>query len=285
MRRDFSQPHLPLMILYNRVINAPRKRSTAIFSPRIAIAVTVAALLLAATRPAYADQTYDVAGVDQYSVGQSAETTHIAYAGAQRLTIDRTGGQTRFTADVRYTRVDESGKASVRGRFVQALKGGSFEDQSDDDPDFLTILNQPFAIQLDPVTMRDLRTLRTKVPFVASSPLGGSSLKGFLRPSHGGKIGGHRCIGVRFTANGPMTGDIPDKALTSISGTINMDGTAYYAADTALLLGLDATLTISGNIVDKDKHVPVSIVYRRTIRASDDANAWSAAEATPQSKR
>lgn len=273
------------MILYNKDVITPRKRSTAIFTPRIAIAATIVALVLATMRPACADQTYDVAGIDQYRVGTTAEMTHIAYAGAQRLTIDRNGSQTRFTADVRYTRVDESGKASVRGRFVQALKGGSFEDQSDDDPDFLTILNQPFAVQLDATTMRDLRGMHAKIPFSASSPLGGSTLKGFLRPSPAAKINGRKCVGVRFTANGPMAGEIPDKTLTSINGTINMDGTAFYAADTALLLGLDATLTITGNITDKDKKVPVTIVYRRTIRANDDQNAWSAAEATPLQKR
>lgn len=284
MRRESEFRHLPQMILYNRTPHTPPKRSTAILSPRVVIAATAVAFFLAATAPAFADQTYDVSGVDQYRVGTSAETTHIAYAGAQKLSIDRSGGQTRYTADVRYTRVDESGKASVRARFVQALVAGEFQDRSDDDPDFLTILNQPFAIQLDPVTMRDLRAMRTKVPFAASSPFGGSSLKGFLRPSPGGKLGGHRVVGVRFTANGPMSGAIPDKSLTSVSGTINMDGTAFYALDTALLLGLDATLTISGNIVDKDKRVPVTIVYRRSIRASDSTNAWSAAEATPQNR-
>ena len=236
-------------------------------------------------QPAIADQTYDVSGVDQYRIGVTADATSIAYSGAQRLTIDRDGNHTRYTADVRYTRVDDSGKASVRARFVQALQGGSFEDQADDDPDFLAVLNQPFAIQLDTTTMHDLRTMRAKIPFTANSPLGNSTLKGFLRPSPGGKISGHRVVGVRFNAHGPMSGAIPDKAQLTVNGTIDMDGTAYYSAETALLLGLDATLTINGNLLDKQLHVPVTIVYRRYIRANDDANAWSAAAATPRRKR
>jgi hypothetical protein len=240
---------------------------------------------LATRQAALADQTYDVSGVDQYRIGTAVEPTHIAYTGAQRLTIDRSEGQTRYTADARYTRVDDSGKASVRARFVQALVSGAFEDRSDDDPDFLTVLNQPFAIQLDANTMKDLSTLRTPVPFSATSPLGNSTLRGYLRPSAGGKICGHRVVGVRFTANGPMSGSLPDKLQASISGSINMDGIAYYAADTALLLGLDATLTIDGKLTDKQNQVPVKIVYRRTIRANDDANAWSDALATPQNKQ
>ena len=249
------------------------------------VAALIVTGFLAATRPACADQTYDVSGVDQYRVGTTGASTHIAYSGEQLLTIDRSGKQTKYTADVRYTRADDSGKASVRGRFVQALVDGTFQDQSDDDPDFLTILNQPFAIQLDGTTMRDLRAMRTKIPFSASSPLGNSTLKGFLRPSPGGKIRGRRVFGVRFTANGPMSGAVRDKSLTAVSGNINMDGTAYYAADSALLLGLDATLTINGNLSDSQRQIPVKIVYRRTIRANDDTNAWSAAEATPQIKR
>jgi hypothetical protein len=160
----------------------------------------------------------------------------------------------------------------VQARFVQELMpGGTFEDRTNEDPDFLTILNQPFAIELDPATLRDLRDLRGSVPFSAASPLGGDAvLRGFLRPGAPGEIGGRKAIGVRFEAEGVMTGPLPDHSASVMSGQIRMDGTAYYATGDALLLALDATLTIMAQLHEDDSPaaVPVHIVYRRVIRAS-----------------
>lgn len=229
-------------------------------------------------RPAIADQSYDVSGMDSYAIGASVPATQIAYVGTQRLLVAKSGTTMRFEAQARYTRTDDSSKASVRAHFVQELVDGSFHDRADDDPDFLTILNQPFAVQLDRVTLRDLRTLHHSVPFQASSPLGSAMLHGFLRPSSGGRINGKRVIGVRFEADGPMTGPLPERADTTIAGTIRMDGTAYYSLDSALLLALDATLTITGKLVDKKNAVPVRIVYRRNIRADDSIASWNAAQ-------
>jgi hypothetical protein len=45
-----------------------------------------------------------------------------------------------------------------------------------------------------------------------------------------------------------------------------MSGHAYYAYETALLLGLDATLAIAGDLDGTTARQPVSLVYRRTIR-------------------
>ena len=251
-----------------------------IFSPRVS--ATVAALTLLATLcPAEAaDQRYEVAGVDTYQVGTTVASTQIAYAGTQQLNIETDSGGTRFSADVRYTRTDESGKASQEAKFVQVMTtAGNFEDRTDNDPDFLTVLNQPFAIELDPTTMQDLRTMQGPIPFQASSPFGDSTLHGFLRPAGtGGRVSGRPVVGVRFEAGGPMTGSLPERADTTISGTIRMDGTAYYAADTALLYALNATLTIDGQLVDHQKQVPVHIVYRRTIRADGTAETLSQAQ-------
>jgi hypothetical protein len=246
---------------------------------------SVAALALLTTlSPARAaiaaDQRYDVAGMDTYQVGSAVAATQIAYSGTQQLAIAPDGAGTKFSAEVRYTRTDESGKASVQANFVQVLtSSGAFEDRTDNDPDFLTVLNQPFAVQLDPTTMQDLRTMQGQIPFQASSPVGDSTLHGFLQPAgSGGKVNGKPVIGVRFEADGPMTGSLPDRSDTAITGSIRMDGTAYYATDTALLFALDATLTIDGQLLDHQKQVPVHIVYRRTIRANGAADAWSQAQ-------
>ena len=140
----------------------------------------------------------------------------------------------------RYTRTGPDGKSRGEALFVQILlPDGTFEDRIDDDPDFLTILNQPFAVRLDAATLRDLRALRGRVPFSATSPLGAEAvLRGFLRPAGSGPIAGRPTVGVRFEAEGAMTGPLPGYAETLVSGTMRMDGTAYYALDDATLLAL-----------------------------------------------
>jgi hypothetical protein len=234
------------------------------------VAVIAAALIPALTLCALADQLYGVAGKDTYRVGRTLQVTHITYRGVEHLGIASDSQGHRYVADVKYTRLDENGKASAHGRFVQELlHDGTFEDRGDDDPDFLTILNQPFAVQLDTVTMGDLERLHGMVPFEAASPLGGSRLSGYLSSAPRGKVEGHPCVGVRFKADGPMTGTLPEHPDALLSGTMHMDGTAYYAQSGALLLALNATLTIDGKLQSGNDSVPVRIIYQRTIRATD----------------
>jgi hypothetical protein len=247
---------------------------------RSRVALSLAALLFVSAVAARADQQYSVDGEDVYSIGHPAVTTHITYGGRQRLSVshDSLGGE-QFVADATYTRQDEDGKAIVHARFVQRVgKDGNFEDVADSDPDFLTILNQPFAIELDRTTMNDLRHLRAKVPFEATSPLGGARLRGFLSPVPAGKVEGIAATAVRFSARGPMTGTLPQHPTDSLKGTIQMFGTAYYSMRSALLVELDATLTIQGTLdTNTNAVVPVKIVYHRTIRAEGDGAPETAA--------
>ena len=238
---------------------------------RYRVAVLLAALLLASAVSARADERYSVNGADDYAIGSpAATTTHILYDGSQRLTIvsDALGGK-QFVAEATYARRDEDGKAVVHARFVQRMsKSGNFEDVADSDPDFLTILNQPFAIQLDATTMHDLSQLHKMVPFEATSPLGGARLRGFLSPVPAGKIEGVAATGVRFSARGPMSGTLPQHPTDNLRGTIEMFGTAYYSVRDALLVALDATLTITGTLDDAGHAmIPVKITYHRAIRA------------------
>ena len=216
-----------------------------------------------------ADQLYSVTGSDLYRIGSAVASTRIAYSGTQRLSIQRRGKTERYQADVTYTRSDASGPATLHADFVQELTAsGAFRDRRNDDPDFLTVLNQPFAIELDATTLRDLAHLRGSVPFTATSPLGSSELHGFLRPGTSGLIDGRSVIGVRFEAKGPMSGGLPNHPATAIRGTIRMDGTAYYATHSALLLALDATLDITGKLQHGTDEIPVRITYKRAIRAT-----------------
>ena len=112
--------------------------------------VALIATLVALTGPALADQQYTVSGVDAFTVG-GQPAAKISYSGAERLHVVQRPTGVRFEAEVHYTRSDDVPPASARGRFVQVLdSGGTFEDRIDDDPDFLTILNQPFAVWLVP---------------------------------------------------------------------------------------------------------------------------------------
>jgi hypothetical protein len=245
----------------------------------------LAAALLSTFVRANADQRYDTVGEDIYRVESSGTVSRIVYAGSQRLSVKREGKQLRFEADARYTRAGNDASVDVSARFVQVLlPNGSLEDRVDQDPDFLTILDQPFAIKLDAATLRDLRGLRGRVPFDAISPLGGETvLRGFLRPGPSGPIAGRPAVGVRFEASGPMTGRLPGYAAAAVSGRMEMDGTAYYALDDALLLALRATLTIVARLSEGEPPVlvPVRIVYRRSIRAGTPQTALRTPRPTP----
>ncbi|HXO16827.1 MAG TPA: hypothetical protein VN909_01525 [Candidatus Dormibacteraeota bacterium] len=223
-------------------------------------------------RPAFADLLYDTAGEDLYRVDSGATMSRVSYAGTERLSIVREGSVVRFSARARYTRVGPDGKSRGEAVFVQVLHpDGTFEDRVDNDPDFLTVLNQPFAIRLDPATLRDLRALHGRVPFSAGSPLGGEAvLRGFLRPGASGPIDGQPTTAVRFEAEGPMNGTLPGYADGTVSGTMRMDGTAYYALDGATLLALSVTLALDARFAQgrPSGSVPIRITYRRSMRAT-----------------
>jgi hypothetical protein len=228
------------------------------------------AVLTATVRPAIADQQYDVRGQDVYRVGSAGIVSRVDYVGEQRLTVERIGGRTRYDAQARYTRSAPDGSSHADARFIQELlTDGSFDDKLDNDPDFLTILNQPFAVQLDAPTIHDLRNLHGPVPFSATSPLGGQAvLRGYLRPATGGTVDTRQAVAVRFEAAGAMSAPMPSHTEATMTGQMRMDGTAYYSMDDAVLLALDATLTIVAQLRDGNETVPVRIVYRRYIRAS-----------------
>ncbi len=218
-----------------------------------------------------ADVLYDTSGEDVYRIESGGTSSKISYAGTERLSARRDGRTWRFEARARYTRSGPDGKSSGQAFFVQALlSDGTFEDRVDEDPDFLTILNQPFAVRLDAATLADLRALQSRVPFAATSPLGAEAvLHGFLRPALAGPVGGRPTVAVRFEAEGAMTGPLPGSTRMLVSGTMRMNGIAYYALDGATLLALDVNLTLDARLAQKEPSlsVPVRIVYRRWIRA------------------
>lgn len=213
-----------------------------------------------------------MSGEDTYRIQSGPAFSRVSYAGTERLSIARQGEAWRFEARAQYTRNGPDGRSRDQAFFVQMLQpNGTFEDRVDDDPDFLTILNQPFAVRLDAATLHDLLALRGRVPFAATSPLGAQAvLHGFLRPAPGGLIAGRKTVAVRFEAEGGMTGPLPGYAETLVAGTMRMEGTAYYAADSAVLLALNVALTLDARLAQGRPavSVPVRIAYRRVIRAA-----------------
>lgn len=230
----------------------------------------IGAFLLGLAAPIAAEtpvQWYSTGGEDSYQIAGHAERTDIVYAGTQRLAIDHQGSVTHFTSTVTYDRRESGSATHVTGTFsTSILANGEERDASDDDPDYLTILNQPFSIELDPPTLHDLRSLVRPVPFDFPSPMTGALLHGSLRRLPDGVINGRRVLGIAFAAHGPLNGALPDHPETAVSGTISMNGTAYYAYADALLTALDATLRIDGKVSNTGQNDPITIVYKRTIR-------------------
>ncbi len=229
-------------------------------------------MLLPAHSAVAGDVQYVLTGEDRYRIVASATVSKVTYAGTERLSVTRDGKGLRFDARANYVRQSPGLRTNDNARFVGELfPDGSFESRVDNDPDFLTLLNQPFAVQLDRATLRDLRELHGSVPFAAGSPIaGGTELRGFLRHGADGEIDGLSTVAVHFSATGPMSGTLPGSSQTVLGGTMALDGTAYYSTEAGLLLALRATLTIDARIhqANANASVPVQIVYRRWIRAS-----------------
>lgn len=228
------------------------------------------AALLPVVPSAPTDFQYELAGEDLYQIESAATVSRVSYAGTETLVVGPGDGGVRFEARAHYVRNAADGKNNGDARFVtELLPDGSFENRIDEDPDFLTILNQPFAVQLDAGTLQDLRTLRGPVPFSGGSPLGGATvLRGQLRPGTSGQVDGRPAVGVRFQADGPMSGAMPGYTDSTVAGTMRMDGTAYYALDGGMLLAFNVRLTIDARLRQKDSGVfiPVRITYRRSLR-------------------
>jgi hypothetical protein len=245
--------------------------------------VMLVALALACepARAAVADQRYSVSGADSYVIGAGDIHSDTTYQGSETLTTKRQGRATRYKASITYVRTEQGEDTPANGDFItDLLPDGRVLDSANRDPDYLTVLNQPFSVQLDAATLAGLRVLRGTIPFDFASPISGSSLHGRLERIAAGAIGPHQALGVRFEAGGPMRGALAERPGLVLIGTIVLRGTAYYDLDSALLLALDATVTISGKLSNRNGADPVTIVYHRTIRAVEPAQAKTARSST-----
>jgi hypothetical protein len=217
---------------------------------------------------AQAEEAYTVAGRDVFVVGNGDVHNQTSYRGVERLVIRRSPNGTTYTAHVSYDKDGDGGKQRATASYTSTLlPSGELRDGPSHDPDYLTVLNQPFAVQLDVPTMRDLRRVKRPVPFDFPSPMTGAPLRGTLRRLPDAIVSGTRAMGIAFEATGALQGALPERPGMALAGSIRMKGTAYYAYDTALLLSLNASLAIDGALAGSAQHAPVSIVYTRSIRS------------------
>jgi hypothetical protein len=223
------------------------------------------ALIVAA--PALADQSYTIDGTDSFTAGTQDLRSNVVYNGRETLSMLRRGDRTRFAVAVDYQRSGQGGPTRAHASFVSVVgPGGEQHDEVNADPDYVTVLNQPFTIILDAVTMSDLQHLKAPVPFSFILPITGSPLHGSLRNGGTALVGGVRSLGIVFDAEGPVHGPLGRVGL-SLRGRIHMHGTAYYSYGAALLRALETRLVISGRLIGSSDDRLVTIVYRRTIHA------------------
>ncbi|MHB8177005.1 MAG: hypothetical protein ACYDA5_07085 [Vulcanimicrobiaceae bacterium] len=224
------------------------------------------AALVAAAPKIASVRRYTISGSDIFTVGrQPAE--RVTYRGTQRLRITQVDRTIRFEATARYVRNDGAGDIPGTARFVQLLlPGDNFADRSNHDPEDLTILNQPFSIQLDRATLAQLYALKGSAPFALASPMAGGTLHGTLTRGSVARLAGQRVLEVTFAATGRMHGPLPSHPSMDIDGRMQMHGTADYALWGGWLVAFSARLNIAGAIADLDHAVPVKIVYHRSMR-------------------
>src|SRR6202790_4679029 len=123
-----------------------------------------------------ADQRYLVSGRDSFVIGNGDIQSEVNYRGSQVLTVTRRGTTTRYVAKVSYVRDDQGAASPATAAYVVDFSASGDQIASaDHDPDYLTVLNQPFAAQLDAKTLNDLLTLRAPAPFDVPSPFTGST--------------------------------------------------------------------------------------------------------------
>jgi len=236
---------------------------------QLAAALIVLTLAMEGRVAVATERSYAVSGKDIFSIGAGDISSEVSYAGTQTLSLQHRGTIVRYVAHVTYTRTDGVASSGASAEYVaDVLPSGDMLDSADRDPDYLTVLNQPFAARLDLATLKDLQHLAGALPFDFPSPFTGSSLHGHLVHLPAGTIGKRRAIGVRFEAAGPMSGELPDRPGMTLRGTIAMRGNAYYDDGDAMLLSLATIVTISGNVSNRSGKDPVTIIYRRNIRAS-----------------
>jgi hypothetical protein len=206
-----------------------------------------------------------VRGSDRFQTPSGELRARNAYSGRQSLSIRRDRSVTVYHSRAEYDRVDQGARAHAIATFgSEATPDGELRDLEANDPDFVTVLNQPFNVELDRRTLHDLDAVAAPIPFHFPSPLDGTSLEGTLQHEDRARSG-PSIVGVLFHVEGPLRPRVGERSPDALDGRITVDGTARYLKENGLLRDLDTTVTISGRLAPSETDGVIA-VYERYLR-------------------
>jgi hypothetical protein len=239
-------------------------------------------VVLTGYNPASADLLYDLNGSDTLALGRAPISSSISYAGSELLSITHTQRNAKkVVVDANYRVSDGKSIIPATAHAEQILdEANSANAPVVEDPAYLTLLTQPFTVQIDLETLRQLQAMKSPMPFASVSPLTGSQLTGSLTKGPDSVVAGQAVVMLRFRSDGPLRGTLPNTEATYLSGTVHMEGSACYRESDGLLLSIETLLQIAGHVGDTATGPPVSVIYRRSIIATGQAQASARADAT-----
>jgi|SRR5579875_387609 len=214
---------------------------------RIALNALIA-LALSANGIAFASSSvaYALRGSDNYRIGN------------QRVTVTYDGRES----------VAPHAESSGRGYFVTIDYVTNHREKRSmrraDDPNKLSVLNQPLPYEISARQLRAITTLSNRFPFDFHLSDGAGALSGYLEPAP--KSPRSDVVGIAFAAKGPMQGPLPGTSHSAVSGELMLSGTAYYFTHSRRLVVIDDTITFDGYVGDA-RNMPVHISYKRKIYA------------------
>lgn len=175
---------------------------------------------------------YVMTGQDTYQIG--AFRRAIRFGGEERVRVVKRGTETTLASD-----------------------------KSENDPDTLSVANQPLPAVLRNDEVRALNALAGRTALDLPSSFTETSLAGFLEPVTPRATGD--LIGLRFMATAESSGPLPNYPNVVVDGVLTMQGTAYYARSSGVLERIESRLTFDGHIRGEDATVPVHVSYERNI--------------------
>lgn len=217
---------------------------------------------------------YIIAGTDRLRVG--VEQVCVDYEGEGRLSLNSGDDGQTLTAATDYWRRDATGTHIVHASFVQETApsfGDEFLDANGRDPDYMTILSQPLAIELGSSELQALAQLSKRVRLEFPSRIGDGNLSGFLEHIRSRSV--NSLIGLRFVARGPMRAPVPKRPAATMVGIVTLAGAGYYSSENGRLVAIYTTMTFDGSFRNRGHAIPVHVTYERQIETAMSAVVYN----------
>jgi hypothetical protein len=231
------------------------------------VTIAVLAFCLPCLSTASAAEDYHVMGRDELAILGTSVESHTTYNGTGRLVVTVLPHDVRqYSAETHFSveNPDGAGTATASAQLTVV----SADDQrisAANDPAYLTVITQPFAVALDVKTLQDLTSLRTPVPFHFLSGMTGGDLHGLLEYRGSSKIDGFETASITFDAAGPFASTLPGEPKVPLAGQIHMTGHAFYRKSDALLMKLATTLVSTGTVGGGPEALHVRVTYEREL--------------------